>query len=181
MRTRRLIALALAATLLTASTGCGDDDPPTTAGGAPAGAGAPAPEPTGDAPTEPGTEPVDDAAPEACALVSKAEAERLAGTPLDEPVVAGQSCTYTGPVTGPTAQVEVYVGEGAKKYLDIERQLGHEMRELAGTADEALLTAEGFFLRKGELWVAVRLVRLNDPQENRAPLERLARTAAGRM
>ena len=113
--------------------------------------------------------------------MSKADAERLAGTPLDEPVVAGQSCTYTGPVSGPTAQVEVFVGEGAKKYLDIERQLGHEIRELAGTADEALLTAEAFFLRRGELWVAVRLVRLNDPQENRAPLERLARTVAGRM
>ncbi|WP_327651790.1 hypothetical protein [Micromonospora aurantiaca] len=180
MLTRRLIALALAATLLTASAGCGGDEPPAPGGAAP-GAGAPVADPTGEAPTEPSAEPVDDAAPEACALVSKADAERLAGTPLDEPVVAGQSCTYTGPVSGPTAQVEVFVGEGAKKYLDIERQLGHEIRELAGTADEALLTAEAFFLRRGELWVAVRLVRLNDPQENRAPLERLARTVAGRM
>lgn len=180
MRSRRLVALALTATLLTASAGCGDDEPPA-AGGAPPGAGAPVAEPTGEAPAEPSAGPVDDAAPQACTLVSKADAERLAGTALDEPVVAGQSCTYTGPVTGPTAQVEVFVGEGAKKYLDIERQLGHEIRELAGTADEALLTAEAFFLRKGELWVAVRLVRLNDPQENRAPLERLARTVAGRM
>ncbi|WP_374536592.1 hypothetical protein [Micromonospora aurantiaca (nom. illeg.)] len=180
MRTRRLIALALAAILFTASAGCGDDEPPASGGAAP-GAGAPVAEPTGEAPAEPSAEPVDDAAPQACALVSKADAERLAGTPLDEPVVAGQSCTYTGPVSGPTAQVEVFVGEGAKKYLDIERQLGHEIRELAGTADEALLTAEAFFLRRGELWVAVRLVRLNDPQENRAPLERLARTVAGRM
>ncbi|OHX02154.1 hypothetical protein [Micromonospora sp. WMMB235] len=180
MRTRRLIALALAAILFTASAGCGGDEPPAPGGAAP-GAGAPVAEPTGEAPAEPSAEPVDDAAPQACALVSKADAERLAGTPLDEPVVAGQSCTYTGPVSGPTAQVEVFVGEGAKKYLDIERQLGHEIRELAGTADEALLTAEAFFLRRGELWVAVRLVRLNDPQENRAPLERLARTVAGRM
>ncbi|KAB1906556.1 hypothetical protein F8279_13920 [Micromonospora sp. AMSO1212t] len=180
MRSRRLVALALTATLLTASAGCGDDEPPA-AGGAPPGAGAPVAEPTGEAPAEPSAGPVDDAAPQACTLVSKADAERLAGTALDEPVVAGQSCTYTGPVTGPTAQVEVFVGDGAKKYLDIERQLGHEIRELAGTADEALLTAEAFFLRKGELWVAVRLVRLNDPQENRAPLERLARTVAGRM
>ncbi|MDG4751839.1 hypothetical protein O7630_12875 [Micromonospora sp. WMMD718] len=180
MRSRRLVALALTATLLTAPAGCGDDEPPA-AGGAPPGVRAPVAEPTGEAPAEPSAEPVDDAAPQACTLVSKADAERLAATALDEPVVAGQSCTYTGPVTGPTAQVEVFVGEGAKKYLDIERQLGHEIRELAGTADEALLTAEAFFLRKGELWVAVRLVRLNDPQENRAPLERLARTVAGRM
>ncbi|MEU4819075.1 MULTISPECIES: hypothetical protein [Micromonospora] len=180
MRARRLIALALAAILFTASAGCGGDEPPAAGGVAP-GAGTPVADPTGEAPTEPSAEPVDGAAPEPCALVSKDDAERLAGTPLDEPVVAGQSCTYTGPVSGPTAQVEVFVGEGAKKYLDIERQLGHEIRELAGTADEALLTAEAFFLRRGELWVAVRLVRLNDPQENRAPLERLARTVAGRM
>ncbi|MEU7714747.1 hypothetical protein ACGF5H_10935 [Micromonospora chalcea] len=181
MRTRGLIALALTATLLTASAGCGDDEPPAAGGTAP-GAGAPVADPTGEAPAEPSAEPVDDAAgPDACALVSKADAERLAGTPLDEPVAAGQSCTYTGPTSGPTAQVESFVGEGAKKYLDIERQLEHEIRELTGVADEALFTAEAFFLRKGELWVAVRLVRLNDPQENRAPLERLARTVAGRM
>ena len=181
MRTRGLIALALTATLLTASAGCGGDEPPAAGGAAP-GAGAPVADPTGEAPAEPSAEPVDDAAgPDACALVSKADAERLAGTPLDEPVAAGQSCTYTGPTSGPTAQVESFVGEGAKKYLDIERQLEHEIRELTGVADEALFTAEAFFLRKGELWVAVRLVRLNDPQENRAPLERLARTVAGRM
>ncbi|MFC0097110.1 hypothetical protein ACFFKH_06165 [Micromonospora marina] len=179
MRTRGLIALTLAAALLTASAGCGGDEPPAAGGAAP-GASAPVAEPTGEAPAS--TEPVDDAAaPQACALVPKADAERLAGTALQEPVVSDRSCTYTGPTSGPTAQVEVFVGDGAKKYLDIERQLGHEIRELAGTADEALLTAETFFLRKGELWVAVRLVRLNDPQENRAPLERLARTVAGRM
>ncbi|WP_435588005.1 hypothetical protein [Micromonospora aurantiaca (nom. illeg.)] len=182
MRTRRLIALALAAALFTASAGCGGDEPPA-AGGTVPGAGTPVADPAGEAPAEPSAEPVDGAAdaPQACTLVSKDDAERLAGTPLEEPVVAGQSCTYTGPVSGPTAQVEVFVGEGAKKYLDIERQLGHEIRELTGTADEALLTYEAFFLRKGELWVAVRLMRLNDPQENRAPLERLARTVAGRM
>ncbi|MFJ1541280.1 hypothetical protein ACIODS_22270 [Micromonospora chalcea] len=181
MRTRRLIVLALTATVLTAPAGCGGDDPPAAGGAAP-GVGTPVADPTGEAPAEPSAEPVDAAdAPDACTLVPKADAESLAGTPLDEPVVAGQSCTYTAPTSGPTAQVEAFVGEGAKKYLDIERQLGHEIRELSGVADEALLTYEAFFLRKGDLWVAVRLVRLNDPQENKAPLERLARTVAGRM
>jgi hypothetical protein len=37
------------------------------------------------------------------------------------------------------------------------------------------------FSRKGSVWVSIALVRLNDPAENRAPLEQLARTAASRM
>ncbi|WFE40474.1 hypothetical protein [Micromonospora sp. WMMD998] len=167
-------ALALATVLLAASAGCGGDR--TSPADPPAGPVA-VEQPTAE---QPGTDgPA--AVPDACALVSRADAARLAGTPVDDAVPAPRSCTYTAPVTGPTAQVEVYVGDGAKKYLDIERQLDHETRPLTGVADEALLTAEAFFLRRGELWVAVRLVRLNDPQENRAPLERLARTVAGRM
>ncbi|MFG1656398.1 DUF3558 family protein [Micromonospora chersina] len=175
MRTRLLPALALAAGLLALPAGCGrTDDPPAAA----------AP-PASSAPTEPepgATEAAPSAAPpDACALVSRAEAQRLAGTPVDAAVPVRESCTYTAPVTGPTAQVEVYVGDGARKYLDIERELGHEVRPLAGVGDEAHLTAEAFFIRKGDVWVAVRLMRLNDPQENREPLRSLARTVAGRM
>lgn len=175
MRTRLLPALALAAALLALPAGCGRTDDPPAAAAPPA---SPAP-----AEPEPGaTEAAPSAAPpDACALVSRAEAQRLAGTPVDAAVPVRESCTYTAPVTGPTAQVEVYVGDGAKKYLDIERELGHEVRPLAGVGDEAHLTAEAFFIRKGDVWVAVRLMRLNDPQENREPLRSLARTVAGRM
>ncbi|MEU1688389.1 hypothetical protein [Micromonospora sp. NPDC005707] len=175
MRTRLLPALALAAALLTLTAGCGGPDEPPAAAGPPVAA-APA-EPTPEA-----TEVAPSAAlPDACALVSRADARRLAGTPVDAAVPVRESCTYTAPVTGPTAQVEVYVGDGAKKYLDIERELGHEVLPLAGVGDEAHLTAEAFFIRRGEVWVAVRLMRLNDPQENREPLRALARTVAGRM
>jgi hypothetical protein len=175
VRTRLLPVLALAAALLALPAGCGRADDP------------PAAPPAASAPAQPEPEPeVTEAAPaaalpDACALVSRAEAKRLAGTPVDAAVAVRESCTYTAPVTGPTAQVEVYVGDGAKKYLDIERELGHEVRPLAGVGDEAHLTAEAFFIRKGEVWVAVRLMRLNDPQENREPLRALARTVAGRM
>src|SRR2546428_384172 len=63
-----------------------------------------------------------------CQVVTKADAEALARTPLfagvpgipDEP-----SCTYNAPVTGPLAQVSVYIGPGAKKTLDVERVLKH--------------------------------------------------------
>ncbi|MEU2637672.1 hypothetical protein ABZ591_24280 [Micromonospora fulviviridis] len=175
VRTRLLPALALAAALLALPTGCGRADDPPAGAAPPAGAvpAEPEPEATEAAPSA--------APPDACALVSRADAERLAGTPVQEAVPVRESCTYTAPVTGPTAQVEVYVGDGAKKYLDIERDLGHEVRPLAGVGDEAHLTAEAFFIRKGAVWVAVRLMRLNDPQENREPLRSLARTVAGRM
>ncbi|MET8908769.1 hypothetical protein [Micromonospora sp. NPDC004551] len=177
MRSRLLPALALAVALLAPIAGCGADDPPAAAD-APVAAAPAQPEPESTEATE---APPSAAPPDACALVSRADAQRLAGTPVNAAVPVRESCTYTAPVTGPTAQVEVYVGDGAKKYLDIERELGHEVLPLAGVGDEAHLTAEAFFIRKGDVWVAVRLMRLNDPQENREPLRALARTVAGRM
>jgi hypothetical protein len=119
--------------------------------------------------------------PAACDLVTQAEADALAGTPLEAPHVGRESCTYTGPVTGPLGQVEVYVRDGAKKFLDIERTLKHELRPLDGVADESYLGASNSFIRKGSTWVAIQLVRLNDPAENAGPLEALTRTVAGRL
>ncbi|MFB6961819.1 DUF3558 family protein [Streptomyces sp. NPDC056309] len=118
---------------------------------------------------------------DACALVTKQEAEKLAGTGLDPATPVRETCTYTGPVTGPTAQVEIFVGDGAKKYLDIERDLGHTLRPLAGVGDEAYAEDEAVFLRRSDRWVSIRLVRLNDPAENRTPLEELARKVATRI
>ncbi|WP_020579955.1 DUF3558 family protein [Actinopolymorpha alba] len=118
---------------------------------------------------------------EPCALVSKQEAERLTRTPLDDAVAVRETCTYTGPVTGPTAQVEVYVGPGAKKFLDIERELGHELEPLAGIGDEAYAEDGTVFLNKAGVWVSIRLVLLNDPAENRKPMEDLARKVTTRL
>ncbi|QOC92807.1 hypothetical protein [Micromonospora craniellae] len=81
---------------------------------------------------------------DACALVTQEEAEKLAGTPLEEPVSVRETCTYTGPVSGPLAQVEVFVS-------------------VSGT------------------WVAVRLVRLDDPAGYAKRLTDVARTVAGRL
>ncbi|MFB7553450.1 DUF3558 family protein [Streptomyces sp. NPDC056154] len=121
------------------------------------------------------------AAVDSCALVTKQEAEKLAGTALDPATPVRETCTYTGPVTGPTAQVEIFVGDGAKKYLDIERDLGHTLRPLAGIGDEAYAEDEAVFLRRSDRWVSIRLVRLNDPAENRTPLQELARKVATRI
>jgi hypothetical protein len=170
------LGLTLLATACLAACGtAGDDRPPAAATANPA---AVTPEkPT----TNPATSTSTPAAADACSLVSKQEAEQVAGTPLDPPLAVRETCTYTGPVTGPTAQVEIFVGPGAKKYLDIEREIGHELRPLAGIGDEAYAEDEAVFLSKAGQWVSIRLVRLNDPQENRKPLEDLARKVATRI
>lgn len=116
-----------------------------------------------------------------CLLVGQADAEKLAGTKLDPPLRGEHACTYTGPVTGPTAQVEVYVGLGAKKQLDIENTLGHELRALSGVGDEAWISDNGVYLRKGQLWVSVLVVLLEDPSQYAGRLGDVATVAAGRL
>ncbi|MFG1955263.1 hypothetical protein [Micromonospora sp. NPDC048830] len=113
--------------------------------------------------------------------MSKQEAEKLAGTELEDPVAVRESCTYTGPVTGPTAQVEVFVGDGAKKIYDVDRDLGHEFTPIAGAGDEAYAEDGAVFVSKGGVWVSIRLVRTDDPATYRKPLADLARTVAGRL
>ncbi|MDG4832036.1 hypothetical protein O7627_22400 [Solwaraspora sp. WMMD1047] len=171
-----LIALTLAATA-----GCGgaDQDPDPGA----ASIAAPAAEETTTADAEPTAEPTAGPTVDACSLVLPAEAEQLAGTPLADPVPASQACQYTAPPSGPVAQVEVYVGDGAKKQLDIERQLGHDLQPISGAGDEAYIWVDGtmVFVSRSGLWFSIRLVRLDDPATHREPLESLARTAAGRI
>ncbi|MEV4626779.1 hypothetical protein AB0J90_10890 [Micromonospora sp. NPDC049523] len=177
IRTRSRAALAAVAVIAClALAGCGGSDdrtePPGT-GDEPA-AVATAAEPAAEQSAVPPT--VD-----ACALVTKQDAELVAGTPVDDAVPVRDTCSYTAPVSGPTAQVEIYVGDGAKKILDIDRELGHEFWELPGIGDEAYAEDGAVFVSKSGQWVAIRLVRLNDPAENREPLEDLARQVAARM
>ncbi|MEQ4300125.1 hypothetical protein ABNF97_01820 [Plantactinospora sp. B6F1] len=177
VRSRPLL-VTLTALALALPTGCGrfGGDPPVAApqDAPPAATGA-------DPVTEPTSAPPAAASLDACALVTRAEAEKLAGTPLEDAVPVRETCSYTGPVTGPTAQVEIYVGDGAKKFLDIERELDHEIWPLPGIGDEAYAEDGAVFVHKGGQWVAVKLVLLNDPKESRKPLEEVARTVAGRM
>jgi hypothetical protein len=117
-----------------------------------------------------------------CAIVTKAEAEGVVGTPLDEPVPSAESCSWTGPVTGPTAQFETFVGDGAFKILEIDRDvLAHEFEPIAGTGDEALLEDGALFIRKGEMWVALRVVLLEELSVYRDELLALGLLVADRM
>ena len=118
---------------------------------------------------------------DACSLVSKSEAEAVVGTALDDAVPARESCSYTGPVTGPTGQFEVYVGPGAKKILDVDRDLNHTFEPIAGAGDESYLEDGNAFVRKGSQWVALRVVRLDDFAVYKAALTKLAVTVSGRI
>jgi hypothetical protein len=116
--------------------------------------------------------------PDPCTLVSKTQAEDLAGTALEVGITSGQaedqSCTYPGVSSGPTAQVELFVGDGAKKYLEVDRSLQHDISPVAGLGDEAYVEEFTVFARKGQKWIALRLVRLNDFEPYRQPMLDLA-------
>lgn len=138
---------------------------------------------TGEA-TESAPETVPGGQPDPCSFVAKAEAEQVTRTPLQDAVAAGASCVYTGPVDGPVAQFEIGVGPGAKKQLDIERALGHTLTPVPDVGDETLLMETDFsyvFIRKGDLWVSLHLVLLNEPAQNRERMLAAARIAADRM
>ncbi|HYY12722.1 MAG TPA: hypothetical protein VE781_17425 [Kineosporiaceae bacterium] len=121
--------------------------------------------------------------PDACALVTKADAEKLTKIKLTPGQPLPESCQYAAASSSDTAQVSVFVGDGAKKTLDVERSLGHELKAVPGAGDEAWSNALGgyVFVRKGTVWAEVALVLLNDPAENEAPLAAVARTMASRL
>jgi hypothetical protein len=75
----------------------------------------------------------------------------------------------------------VYVGPGAKKQLDIERTLQHSLRKLPQVGEEAWIGENGVYLRKGQLWVSVLVVLLEDPQQYAGRLAKAASTAASRL
>ncbi|MFE0626069.1 hypothetical protein ACFW3D_03775 [Streptomyces sp. NPDC058864] len=185
-RTRAWAGVPVAALLLLALQGCqvpADDDaggkPSASAPSAPGGAGgssAVSPgQPSASASASAGT------AGDPCDLVTQAEADRLAGTALKPGRDLEGTCTYAAPETGPTAQVEVFAGEPGKNYYDAERGLGHELEPLDGIGDEAWLEDGSVFLRVSGQWVAIRLVRNEEPSRFDKPLEELARTVAGRL
>jgi hypothetical protein len=135
--------------------------------------------------TESTSTPATAATVDVCQLFPKQDAEALVHTPLN-PGEAGNplnpSCTYNGPTSGPTAQVTIYIGDGAKKTYDLDHELGHTFTPASGvTADEAWEEDNAIFFRKGTTWVQISLVLLNDASENRAPLEQAAQKLASRL
>ncbi len=122
-----------------------------------------------------------------CKLLTQAEASTLAGAKLSAAVEAGAAgtqtlCQYTSDPNGPTAQVEVISGDGAKKELDIDRDtLGHKFTSVPGIGDEADQEDGNIFIRKGDNWVDINLVKLNDPAQNVQPMQTAAKIVASRL
>ena len=174
--------IALFTAALVAVGGCGDDTPK---------AASTSPAPTSSEVSETtvaSTTSAVAALPNPCELLPIGAAEQLLpGATLLPGVEAGQgdniSCTYTGDPNGPTAQVEVFVGAGAKKSLDIDKDsLAHDFTQPPGIGDEAWLEADNIFLRKGTLWVQLRVVTLDlEPDQVAANLTAAAGTVAGML
>jgi hypothetical protein len=122
-----------------------------------------------------------DTLPDPCKLITQQQAEAAIGSKLDSAKASGHDtervCTFTGPTTGPLAQVEVFVGAGAKKFLDIDKQLKHEFSLVTGVGDEATIENGTVFFRKGTTWVALRVTSLEAFTVLRPRMEGLARQA----
>jgi hypothetical protein len=172
--------------LVATLTSCGDDsgalaDVPATSSTAPTSA-APATTTTA-APIAPAVTVPEDP----CSLVTQEEADRLAGREVLPPEPAGvgsdsPTCTFPTQVTGSIAQVEVFLGPGAQKYLEIDRDtLGHEFTEVAGIGDEAHQEDGAIFFRVDGVWAALRLTTLDDDPDQVVRLQELARVVAARL
>ena len=122
-----------------------------------------------------------------CSLLTQPEAETLAGVKLNPATEAGAAgtktlCQYTSDPNGPTAQVEIIVGDGAKKELDIDRgTLSHKFTSVPEIGDEADQEDDSIFIRKGTNWVDLNLVLLNDPSQNVQPMQVAAKEIAARL
>lgn len=92
------------------------------------------------------------------------------------------SCSYTADPNGPVGQVELYVGPGALKQLEIDRDvLEHVFTQPPGIGDEAWLQDGMIFARTGETWFSIRVVSLGDAEPFVEPLRTAARTVVERL
>lgn len=176
-------ALTLLAGAIVALAGCGGGSaaPATSPGpGSPAGVAT-------DAPSAADVASLSTAALDPCALITLKEAEAVVGgVTLADGVPAGNPvpdrCVWTAPPTASIAQVEIDVGDGAKKSYDIDHDvLSHDFTAVSGIGDEAHQEDNAIFFRIGPTWVAIHMEMLNDPSANVTPLQQLAKLVAGRV
>jgi hypothetical protein len=113
---------------------------------------------------------------DACTLLPQADAETLVAAKMLKPIKtmnAGlATCTYPTETSGATAQVEIYVGDGAKQQLSIDKdKIHHKFTQPTGLGDEAWQEDDWIFARKGATWVSIGIVRLEDPSLFVKPLQ----------
>lgn len=176
--------------LFLASCGHSDDTPAATPGNAPVlptlaeAAGMDAP--LDEAPDlEPGAslrvELIDP-----CTLLTHEEAETIVRARLLDarPANLGSerpSCTYGADPTGPTAQVQVFVGGGAESLIAVNRRLGGETIDVDELGDDAFLRHTTLHFHPSGVPVVVSVVRLVDAASLHPAMIAAARTIAERL
>jgi hypothetical protein len=133
-------------------------------------------------PSKAAAAPLDTSKFNACTLLPMADAETLVSNKVIAPIVVSTSdvasCTYQGDPNGPLGQVEVYVGDGAKQQLAIDKdELKHTFIQPPGIGDEAWQEEGWIFARKGTTWVSIRIVVLRDSALFVTPLQTAMTTA----
>jgi hypothetical protein len=182
---RRLLIPAVALALLLGACAPPAQNLPADAGDSGAvdpGAGDSGTDDSGD--TAP--ESVDIASIDACAVLTADDAATLIARDLTEPVGIAtsdvSSCTYTADPNGPVGQVEIYIGPGAQKQFDLDKDvLEHVFTQPAGVGDEAWQEDYMIFARTGETWVSIRIVILDDPGPYVEPLQAAMTAALARL
>jgi hypothetical protein len=125
------------------------------------------------------------ALPDPCKLLTQAEADKLAGEKLGAALPEGippTNCVWPTPPSGSVAQVEVAVGDGVKKFLDIDKDtLSHTFKQVSGLGDEAWQESDTIFVRTGSLWFSLHLIKLDSAPDDQANMAALAKTILGRI
>jgi hypothetical protein len=122
------------------------------------------------------------ALPQACKLLTRSEAQTLAGIKLQRPNDLGRGCMYTSDPNGPVAQVEIYVDSTTPRTLLIDRnQLHHPFWKVPRLGDQALIEQGYIFVRKGTVWITIHLVPHDIWPAYRTRLERAAAIAVSRV
>ncbi len=154
---------------------------PSTASDAPS---APPSDTPSDAPSDSPAEP-SAVAVDPCSLITVPEANAVTGVKTLPPEAAGDppsECIWATPTSGAVGQVQIDLGDGAKKAYDIDNTvLKHTFTPLPGLGDEAYAEDGAVFFRKGDTWVAIHIVRLDDSKVWMPKLITLAKTVATRI
>jgi Protein of unknown function (DUF3558) len=133
-------------------------------------------------PSKTAVAPLDTSKFDACTLLPTADAETLVSNKVIAPIKVSTgdvaSCTYQGDPNGPLGQVEIYVGDGAKQQLTIDRDnLRHTFTQPTGLGDEAWQEEGWIWSRKGTTWISIRIVVLRDSSLFVTPLQTAMATA----
>lgn len=121
-----------------------------------------------------------------CTLVTREEAEAIVRASLLEarPANLGSerpSCTYGADPAGTTAQVQIFLGEGAESLIATHRRLGGDLIEVEELGDGAFLRHSTLHFHSAGIPVVLSVVRLVDAKTLHAPMIDAARTIVQRI